>query len=97
MARDEMVEITTDRWNADIWGSEKAGISRLVFYFAKKDHWVADVTRDAIIKNRGRGLGEDWKPKMFVCEDGFPHTFSINHGEQMAGKVAGWVGEMLGV
>lgn len=77
MARDEMEEITHDRWDYDIWGSEKTGVSRLVFYFAEKDHWVAEETRDAIMKARGRGRGEDWKPRMMVCEDGVPHGFCI--------------------
>lgn len=97
MARDEIAEITTDRWNTDVWGSEKTGGSRLIFYFGKDDHWVANATRDAIIRSRGRGLGEDWKPKMVVCEDGLPHGFCVKHGEEMAEKVAGWVEGMVEV
>lgn len=95
MARDEMREITTDRWNTDIWGSEKTGGSQLLFYFGRGDTWVADTTRDAIIKARGRGRGEDWKPKMVVCESGMPHGFCIEHGEEMAEEVAAWVGGIL--
>ncbi|PZP62073.1 MAG: hypothetical protein DI596_04215 [Azospira oryzae] len=30
---------------------------RLFFWFAKQDHWVADVTREEILRERGRGRG----------------------------------------
>ncbi|KAH0610061.1 uncharacterized protein H6S33_012607 [Morchella sextelata] len=95
MARDEMAEITHDRWDYGIWGSEKAGVSRLWFYFGKNDHWVAEETREAIMKTRGRGMGEEWKPRMVLDEGGVPHGFCIEHGEVMAEKVAGWVKGML--
>lgn len=99
LARDELRDITTDCWSADVWGSAKTGGSRLVFYFGRNDTWVADATRDAIIKvrgmGRGRGRGEDWKPKMVVSESGVPHEFCIKHGEEMAEEVAAWVSEML--
>lgn len=95
LARDELRDITADPWGTDIWGSEKTGGSRLVFYFGRKDNWVAEATRDAIIKARGRGRGEDWKPRMVVCESGVPHEFCIKHGEEMAEEVAAWVRGML--
>lgn len=87
MARDEMAEITHDRWDYSIWGSEKAGVSRLWFYFGQNDHWVAEETREAIMKARGRGMGEEWKPRMVLDEGGVPHGFCI--GESLAALLFG--------
>ena len=82
MARDELNEITQDRWDEDIWGSVEPSTSprpKLVFYFGGSDHWVADHIRDELIKRRG--IGEDgkdtWKAHMYIDEDGIPHSFCI--------------------
>ena len=82
MARDEMNEITADRWDEDIWGAadSSSGVRRpkLVFYFGRDDHWVADHTRDELIAARGRGKeGEPWKAKMLIDDLGVPHSFCI--------------------
>lgn len=99
LGRDEMREITADRWSSDIWGSEKTGGARLVFYFARADAWVADATRDEIVRMRAAGKGEDWKPRMVVGaragESELPHEFCIAHGEEMAERVVEWVGGMV--
>lgn len=111
MARDEMFQIDTDIWDEEIWGaaaSEPATTHPhprpiLRFLFARKDHWVADATRDALIHSRGRfsrgdgvdeveGQGENWKPIMDIDErEGWPHGFCIRHGVPVAEKVAGYV------
>lgn len=110
MARDEMFQIDTDIWDEDVWGAAaEAPASQhphprpvLRFLFAKKDHWVADETRDALIRTRGRysrwdvqeveGMGEDWKPAMEVDEtEAWPHGFCIKHGVPVAERVAGYV------
>ncbi|KAF1953189.1 hypothetical protein CC80DRAFT_494808 [Byssothecium circinans] len=64
MARDEMLQITSDTWDTEIWGAAHAsshahGHARPVlrFLFAKEDHWVADETRDELIRIRGRSVG----------------------------------------
>lgn len=114
MARDEMFQIDTDIWDEDVWGAAaEAPKSKhphprptLRFLFAKKDHWVADETRDALIRTRGRysagnvqevdGLGEDWKPVMEVDErEGWPHGFCIAHSVPVAERVAGYVRGMV--
>ena len=83
MARDEMLEITEDRWDEDIWGTASAPegsiASRLILYFGQSDHWVADHTRDELIAARGNVQGEEqlWKPKMLIDEEGIPHGFCI--------------------
>lgn len=76
MGADEVRTITTDKWDDDIWGTSTAGKPpyRLVFYFGRKDHWVAERTRDDIIKSRGSSKDG---PTMIVCEDNIPHAFCI--------------------
>ena len=84
MARDEMDEITSDRWDSDLWGiaKPKDGCPRpkLFFYFGKDDRWVADHTRDELIAARGyrEGGGEEWKPRMLVDEEGITHDFCLS-------------------
>jgi hypothetical protein len=110
MARDEMFQIDTDIWDEDVWGAgPEAPASKhphprpiLRFLFARKDHWVADETRDALFRTRGRyirwdvpevdGMGESWKAAMEIDEtEGWPHGFCIRHGVPVAERVAGYV------
>ena len=77
MARDELRQITTDKWDSEIWGATHAH-SRLIFYFGAEDHWVAQRTRDDLIAVRGRqDEGEVWKPVMEIDESRIPHGFCI--------------------
>ncbi|KAF4547956.1 Lipid-droplet associated hydrolase-like protein [Elsinoe fawcettii] len=66
LARHEMVEISTDKWSDEIWGAVASpGIkTKLFFYFAENDHWVANETRDQIIAARAYSgkTGEEDKP-----------------------------------
>ncbi|KIW71322.1 hypothetical protein PV04_03504 [Phialophora macrospora] len=62
MASWEMKEIRKNRWGNEVWGAshgetsavaaqeEKYSSPRLFFWFTKEDHWVADVTREAIME-----------------------------------------------
>ncbi len=104
MARDEMKMMEKDEWGEEIWGvaEESAGAmgdegrSKLVFYFAKTDHWIADSTREELMKGRGRLDGEEWKPKMVVDEeDGLVHGWCIGQSPLVARKVGQWVEEIL--
>ncbi|KAK8247617.1 hypothetical protein HDK77DRAFT_425932 [Phyllosticta capitalensis] len=63
MARDELRTITHDKWDAELWGAalpsdlqqkQRAPRPQLYFLFGRKDHWVADETRDELIRLRGR-------------------------------------------
>lgn len=91
-----MREITADKWSDDIWGatapeamipsdrnktsSTSKPSPNLVFYFGRGDHWVAEQTRDDLIKARGSLPDKNGKrngPKMLVCEDGVLHGFCI--------------------
>ncbi|KAH7390533.1 hypothetical protein BKA66DRAFT_547981 [Pyrenochaeta sp. MPI-SDFR-AT-0127] len=114
MARDEMFQIDTDIWDEEIWGaaaSEPASKHPhprpiLRFLFGRKDHWVADATRDALINSRGRinygrveevdGLIDSWKPLMEIDDrEGWPHGFCIRHGVPVAEKVVEYVRDIV--
>jgi pimeloyl-ACP methyl ester carboxylesterase len=72
---------------------------KLVFYFARTDHWVADQTREELLRVRGRfeGKGEEWRPKMVVDDGaGLVHGWCIGQSELVAGKVGRWVAEIWG-
>jgi hypothetical protein len=58
-------------------------IAKLVFYFAKTDHWIADQTRDDLLKSRGRldEEGEDWKPRMVVDREGWFGAWVVHWAE----------------
>ena len=93
MAADEIREISADKWSDEIWGtftasatSSGSAVSRppmkLVFYFGRNDNWVAEQTRDDIIKARSpksrlEAGDQATGPKMVVCEDGVLHGFCI--------------------
>ena len=78
-----MMEITEDKWDEDLWGTAepRSGIPtlRLIFYFGKDDHWVANHARDELIAARGsrEGLGQQWKAKMLIDDEDIPHSFCI--------------------
>ncbi|KZF19146.1 hypothetical protein L228DRAFT_251239 [Xylona heveae TC161] len=97
MSRDEMNEITEDRWDADVWGASVPGAerdpARLVFYFGQNDHWVADHTRDDLIAARAANSarGDRQWPKMMIDEDGIPHSFPIRHSSLVAEKVKAFI------
>ncbi|OAX83131.1 hypothetical protein ACJ72_02508 [Emergomyces africanus] len=73
------------------------GPLNLMLYFAQQDHWVANQTRDEIIRARGgieNSTGTNG-PRMQVCEDGVEHGFCIRHSDIMAKKTAGWVKNII--
>ncbi|EEH46615.1 bifunctional triacylglycerol lipase/ester hydrolase [Paracoccidioides brasiliensis Pb18] len=109
MSADEMRDITSDKWSDEIWGiassSTESSTSTstptnsspdLVLYFAQSDHWVADQTREDIIRARGSmGNGTSNAPRMHVCEDGVVHGFCIRHSDIMAEKTAGFLRDII--
>jgi len=84
MARDEMSEITEDRWEEEIWGASVSDPNttqaKLILYFGEEDHWVADHTRDELIHTRAfkEDRPDDRKPRMVIDEDHIPHGFCIS-------------------
>jgi hypothetical protein len=99
MGEDEMRDISADKWSDDVWGisrpdpssgNNSSSPAKLIFYFGRNDHWVAEQTREDIIKARGAedGNGER-RPKMVVCEDGVSHGFCIGGFLQRLSDVPG--------
>jgi hypothetical protein len=84
MARDEMHEITADKWDGEVWGAEypsptNVARAKLFFYFGENDYWVADHTRNTIMSLRGRGDAMDeWRPWMEIDKMKTPHGFTIS-------------------
>lgn len=83
MARDEMNEITVDKWDDDVWGSAASSDharTKLYFYFGENDHWVANRTRDDLLATRAyeAGTAEHWKPRMESDQNGIPHGFCMS-------------------
>ncbi|KAJ9650627.1 hypothetical protein H2198_010065 [Neophaeococcomyces mojaviensis] len=106
MAGCEMREIGEDRWTEEVWGvvdaakpGEGAGIEtswkspKHYFLFAKEDHWVADVTRNAIVNSM-------WgKATVLVDVDkelGLVHAWCLQQNNVVAGIVNEWIDEILG-
>jgi pimeloyl-ACP methyl ester carboxylesterase len=107
MAADEMKEISEDGWGEEVWGvveetkkdfedggREVNEPTSLVFYFACQDHWVADRTREAIIRTRG-GKEEAGRPRMIVAEEkDLVHGWCIRQSGHVAQKVDDWVADI---
>jgi hypothetical protein len=95
-----------EKWGAGLWegwgleeeevkgdGGEKkeaVGGSKFYFYFAEKDHWVADECRDEFIEKRARH--EKGRTSVVVDEAGIPHAFCIRKScLSMALVCLGWL------
>ena len=83
-----MRTITFDEWDDEVWGAaqaSKSGVERakLWFLFGEGDHWVAEGTREELMRVRGgkgktQGKEEEmWRPRMEVDEGCVPHGFCI--------------------
>jgi hypothetical protein len=83
MGCDEIRTITADKWDTEIWGAVHPSATnvpraRLFFYFGEDDHWVANHTRDDLMRMRARGeSGDEWKPYMEIDQMETPHAFCI--------------------
>lgn len=87
MAIDELDEITYDKWSDDIWGASTSNRAdehtgglippaKIYLFFAQTDHWIADSTKETII--RARGGRERGNVTILVDEkEGIPHGFCI--------------------
>lgn len=102
LGRSEMQLITADRWSDEVWGAahtSPTGVDRakLFFLFGEEDHWVADSTRDELMRLRGREIetGADWKPYMEIDTTGIPHGFVIDHWKPVATKCAEYIEKIV--
>ncbi|KAM7211516.1 lipid droplet-associated hydrolase [Rhypophila decipiens] len=81
-------------------GKTKKRGDRFFFLFGKKDHWVADKTRDAFIEKRKEQHGDKGRVRVLVDETGgekagIPHAFCIHHSEVVAERVKTWIDEIV--
>ncbi|KAI9841491.1 MAG: hypothetical protein M1837_000652 [Sclerophora amabilis] len=103
LAKDEMEQITEDKWDEDIWGGPDdearrnsnsgtvEGAARLSLYFGENDHWVSNLTRDKFIAARKGKESNSWGPRIVIDQGGLPHGFCIGHSEQVARIAAGLI------
>ena len=92
------ISVAAQKSANEIAGSTTASSShtQLYFYWGSNDHWIAQDTRDRIIKTRARvegQAGEERKPTMEVDSNGIGHAFCLSEsGNQIvAAKCAGWI------
>lgn len=93
MGQHELLEMTHDKWDDDLWGSTpsldgeekngKVSCDRppLYFYFGENDYWIDNKIRDDLIACRARtegSPGSDGKPHMEIDAEGVPHDFCIS-------------------
>lgn len=114
LALEELRDIDEDKWGDDVWGllpplgpssgeapeARERNHLKLRLYFGRNDHWVADSTRDGIIRRKTAamqrlGLEEGHGLKMVVCNDEIAHSFCINHSDIMAAKTAAFIREIV--
>ncbi|KFY52019.1 hypothetical protein V497_08691 [Pseudogymnoascus sp. VKM F-4516 (FW-969)] len=98
LAGEEMVGIAEDVWGEEVWGTDGGEVgegkekpTRLMLYFGRNDHFVDEEKRDALMAKRGGKGGVRFE----IDEAGIPHAFCLNHSQEIADKVAPWVGEMV--
>ncbi|KAL2261933.1 hypothetical protein VTK26DRAFT_2968 [Humicola hyalothermophila] len=106
MGQDEMATIGEERWGEELWeirevegsaGGGDRGVkgAKFVFYFAERDHWVADECRDEFIERRRRH--ENGRTEILIDEENIPHAFCIHHSETVAEKVKLWLEDFAGL
>lgn len=88
MARDELLEMTTDKWSPTTWNRYEPGLRdtidrpQLYFFWSENDHWIANKTRDKVIADHARRTGivvadDHGRPYMEVDNTNISHDFCI--------------------
>ena len=105
MARDELLEMTHDKWPNSVWDTSAAPAESaidkpsLYFYWGANDHWIDNTTRDNVVATRARTdrSGDEGKPHMEIDTNGIPHDFCITpeNSKLVAVKVASYVEEIV--
>ena len=92
MGQYELLEMTHDKWDDDLWSTPKHQRSfdlntgpcdkpPLYFYFGGNDYWIDNYIRDDLIAARGRREdldGEERKPWIEIDRSEVPHDFCIS-------------------
>ena len=91
MARFELLEMTEDKWDDQVWGGDLLSTAqapsqpdidrpKLYFYWGNDDHWIDNATRDSVIAKRarnGEGPASSAGPWMEVDTRGTGHDFCV--------------------
>ena len=98
LAKHELREIGPDHWADELWQGVFAAPhdkwrARVMLYFGRRDHWVADEVRDALIAARSTQRPEG-SVRMEIDQAGVPHSFCIRHSDLAAEKTAAWIAEI---
>jgi hypothetical protein len=66
---------------------------RFTFYYGATDDWTPDhhVEMSRLVEERIR---EDEENRVFLCERDIPHAFVLNHSEEMAKIMSGWLNKL---
>lgn len=108
LAKDEMQTITRPKWQDEVWGAATSPgtnqrdtiNSNIYAYWGEGDKWVANKTRDEMVRAHGELLNDGtagridhWKPVMKIDKHGIPHDFctTIHNSEFMASEVNTWI------
>jgi pimeloyl-ACP methyl ester carboxylesterase len=72
---------------------------RLYLWFAKEDHWVADITREEILRSKVGTEGENGgrtRPTIVIDETaGLVHAWCLEQSDMVAERVGEWLEEIL--
>ncbi|KPI36969.1 uncharacterized protein AB675_6013 [Cyphellophora attinorum] len=98
LAKQELVSISKDDWGPEVWGTgpalqmgglEQTQSPKLFFLFAQTDHWIADSTRDTILRGRARHDGHG----AFVVDEkhGLKHAWCLEQNQAVVDYVKPWL------
>lgn len=113
LAGDEMSEIGKGQWGREVWGVLKPEYEdknecwkapKLYFWFARTDHWVANVTREEIVRISRESSADDktvaasshGRPDILIDQDeGLVHAWCIEQSVMVARRVRIWLEQSL--
>ncbi|POS76789.1 hypothetical protein DHEL01_v204822 [Diaporthe helianthi] len=109
LGMDEMTVISEESWTEELWEisdeaiAHRVDVPKFYIFFGKKDHWVANKTRDEFILRREEHATREEAPKhkrgrtrIEIDEGNLPHDFCITtkDSETVAEKVGVWFDEI---
>lgn len=102
LAKEEMVCIAKDEWGVEVWGAGEAlqmgGLDeyesgpKVYMLFAERDHWIADKTREKILRTRARREG---RGRLVVDDRGLSHAWCLRQNQLVVDYVTPWLEEIV--
>lgn len=84
LGKSEMRGISEEKWEEELWEAAEQSSSeapKFFMFYARKDHWVADHTRDALIEKRREHGERGGRTKIVVDEGDIKHAFCTKESE----------------